>query len=100
MRQRIITGIIFTLAVLLFVIPSFWLPSLMMIFSIIVGAVSMYELLNAFKKGGFVPNGYLVIIGGIIVLNACHTTRPRGSPRARAISTKSSPRARTIRLRT
>ena len=66
MRQRIITGIIFTLAVLLFVIPSFWLPSLMMIFSIIVGAVSMYELLNAFKKGGFVPNGYLVIIGGII----------------------------------
>lgn len=66
MRQRIITGIVFTLAVLLFVIPSFWLPALMLLFSVIVGAISMYELLNAFKKGGFDPNNYLAIIGGII----------------------------------
>lgn len=75
MRQRIITGIVFTLAVLLFVIPSFWLPSLMLLFSVIVGSISMYELINAFKKGGFVPNGYLVIIGGIIsalILFVCY----------------------------
>ncbi len=75
MRQRIITGIIFTLAVLLFVIPSYWLPSLMMLFSVIVGAVSMYELINACKNGGTVPNVYLVIIGGILsalILFVCY----------------------------
>ena len=66
MKQRIITGIIFTLAVLAFVIPSYWLTPLMLVFGIFVGAVSMYEMINAFKHGGYEPNSFLVAIGGVI----------------------------------
>lgn len=68
MKLRVVTGIIFTLAVLAFVIPSYWFSPLMLIFSIIVGAISMYELINAFKSGGFMPNGFLVAIGGVIAV--------------------------------
>lgn len=68
MRQRIITGVVFTLAVLLFVIPAYWVPPIMLAFGILVGSVSMYELISAFKKGGYEPNGFLVAIGGIIAI--------------------------------
>ena len=66
MRQRIITGIIFTLGVVAFVIPSFWFSPLMLVFSLIVGSVSSYELVNAFKTGGYSPNAFLVFLGGVI----------------------------------
>ncbi len=66
MRQRVITGIVFTVAVLAFVIPSFWFTPLMIVFSIVVGSISMYELTNAFKAGGFVTNGFMVALGGVI----------------------------------
>lgn len=66
MRQRVITGIIFTLAVLAFVIPSLWFSPLMLVFGIIVGSVSMYELVKAFTVGGYKPNSFLIVIGGVI----------------------------------
>ena len=66
MRQRIITGIVFTVAVLAFVIPSFWFSPLMLVFSIIVGSVAMFELIRALKAGGFEPNSFLCVIGGVI----------------------------------
>ncbi len=66
MRQRVITGIVFILAVLAFIIPSYWFSPLMLLFGIIVGSVSMYELINAFKAGGFAPNSFLIAIGGVI----------------------------------
>ena len=66
MRQRVITGIIFTLAVLAFVIPSLWFSPLMLVFGIIVGSVSMYELVKAFTVGGYKPNSFLIAIGGVI----------------------------------
>lgn len=68
MRQRVITGIVFILAVLAFVIPSYWFSPLMLLFGIIVGSVSMYELINAFIKGGYKPNGFLTAIGGAIAV--------------------------------
>ena len=68
MRQRVITGIVFTLAVLAFVIPSYWFSPLMLVFGIIVGSVSMYELIKAFKEGGFAPNSFLIAMGGAISL--------------------------------
>lgn len=66
MRQRIITGIVFTVAVLAFVIPSFWFSPLMLVFSIIVGSIAMFELIRALKTGGFEPNSFLCVIGGVI----------------------------------
>lgn len=68
MRQRVITGIFFTLGVLAFVIPSFWIPIVMILFSIIVGAVSMREMIKALEAGNMVPSGILIIIGGLISL--------------------------------
>lgn len=68
MRQRIITGIVFTLAVMAFVIPSYWFTPLMLVFGIIVGSVSMYELVKAFSEGGYKPNSFLISIGGVIAI--------------------------------
>ena len=68
MRQRIITGIFFTLGVCAFVIPSYWVPFLMVIFSIIVGAVSMREMVKALEEGNMVPSGVLIVFGGLISL--------------------------------
>ena len=68
MRQRVITGIIFTIAVLAFVVPSYWLSPLMLVFGVIVGSVSMYELIRAFSEGGYRPNSFLVAIGGVTTI--------------------------------
>ena len=64
MKQRVITGILFTIGVLLFIIPSFWIPFISVVFACIVGGVVIYELYNAFKKGGMSPNLPIMIIGG------------------------------------
>lgn len=68
MRQRVITGIVFILSVLAFVIPSYWFSPLMLLFGIIVGSISIYELIKAFTAGGFKPNSFLVAIGGVIAV--------------------------------
>jgi len=64
MKQRVITGILFTIGVLFFIIPSFWIPFISVVFACIVGGVVIYELYNAFKKGGMSPNLPIMIIGG------------------------------------
>ena len=38
----------------------------MLVFGIIVGSVSMYELVKAFTVGGYKPNSFLIAIGGVI----------------------------------
>ena len=38
----------------------------MLLFGIIVGSVSIYELINAFKSGGYEPNSFLIAIGGVL----------------------------------
>lgn len=68
MRQRVITGLLFTLAVLLFVIPSFWFPIIMVLFSIIVGAISTYEMIKALKAGSFLPSVPVIILGSVLSL--------------------------------
>ena len=67
MNQRVITGILFTLGVLLFVIPSFWFPVISVLFACTVGGFVIYELYNAFKAGGMHPNLPVMIIGGVFV---------------------------------
>ncbi len=68
MKQRVITGLLFTLAVLLFVIPSYWFPLLMVVFSIVVGAFSIYEMDKALKAGEFKPSTPLIITGAVLTL--------------------------------
>jgi len=65
-KQRVITGIEFTLLVLLFVVPALFWPIIMLLFSICVGSVVIYELLKATKIAKFNPVSGLVVAGGII----------------------------------
>lgn len=66
MKTRVITGLIFLLVVLAFVIPSFWVPHLMIIFSMIVSAFTTYELIKALKAGGNKPCVKLIIAGDVL----------------------------------
>lgn len=68
MKQRVITGVLFTIAVLLFVVPSYWFPMFMVLFSIVVGAFSIYEMIKALKAGNFSPSSPLIVTGGILSL--------------------------------
>lgn len=68
MRQRVITGILFTIGVLAFVVPSIWIPYFMIPFCAIVGGVSIYEMIKAFKEGGIEANKALISGGGILGL--------------------------------
>lgn len=68
MRQRVITGILFTIGVLLFVVPSYWAPFIMVGFCLLVGAVSMVEMVKALRTGNIEPSKPLIIIGGLIGL--------------------------------
>ena len=66
MKQRVITGILFTLGVLLFVIPSLWWPLIIVLFACLVGGVAIYELHRALYIGGMRPNLPLIITGGAV----------------------------------
>jgi len=68
LRQRVITGILFTIGVLAFVIPSYFFSPLMLIFSILIGSVAMYELIKAVKAGGHEPSTLLCTLGGAIAV--------------------------------
>ncbi|MBR2522826.1 MAG: phosphatidate cytidylyltransferase [Clostridiales bacterium] len=65
MRQRVVTGILFTVGVLLFVIPSYWIPFISVVFACVVGGFVTHELYNAFRAGKMQPLLPLMIIGGV-----------------------------------
>lgn len=66
MRQRVITGVIFAIAVAAFMIPSIWFPAVTVLFAVIVGAVATFELIKALKHGGFRPATGLIVFGCIL----------------------------------
>ncbi len=66
MRQRIITGILFTLGVCAFFIPAYWVPAIALVFSILVSGFVMYELIKALRDGTFSPSVLLVLIGAVL----------------------------------
>ncbi len=68
MRQRVITGALFAVGVAAFVIPSYWVPFLMIVFAAVVGAVCFYEMIKAIGNGQSEPSNAMMIIGGIIAL--------------------------------
>lgn len=66
MRQRVITGILFTLGVLAFVIPSYWIPYVMIPFCLIVGGVSIHEMIKAYSAGNIGASKNLIIRGALL----------------------------------
>lgn len=68
MRQRVITGTIFAIVVAGLYIPSLFLPDLILLFAVPVAILGTYELIKAFKAGGFKPCVPLIIAGEIIGL--------------------------------
>lgn len=66
MRQRVITGILFTIGVLLFVVPAYWVKEIIMLFALIVGGASIYEMIKALKAGKMNPSSSLMITGGVL----------------------------------
>ncbi len=63
MRQRIITGIIFTVLVLLFFMPAYFWPVTAVVMSVIIGVFACVEMYKALKHGGYHPSRLLLIIG-------------------------------------
>ena len=63
MRQRIITGTIFTILVLAFILPAYFFPFTGIIMAVIIGVFSCVEMYKALKTGGYHPSRLLLIIG-------------------------------------
>lgn len=66
MKQRVITGFIFFLLIVVFIVPSLWIPGIIIPFSAIVGIISIYELTKALKAGGLNPSRLLIVLGFIL----------------------------------
>ena len=63
MRQRIITGIIFTVLVLSFFVPAYFWPVTAVVMSVIIGVCVCIEMYRALKHGGYRPSRSLLCIG-------------------------------------
>ena len=68
MRQRVITGTIFAIAIIGLYVPSFFVPDLILLLAVPVGVIGTYELIKAFRAGGFKPCVPLIIAGEAIGL--------------------------------
>ena len=63
MRQRVITGFIFTVLVLSFFVPALWWPVTGVVMAVIIGVVACIEMYKAIRNGGYHPSRLLLIIG-------------------------------------
>lgn len=63
LRQRIITGIIFTVLVLSLFVPALFWPYTGVVMPVIIGVFACIEMYKALKHGGFNPSRVLLIIG-------------------------------------
>lgn len=68
MRQRVITGFLFAIAVIGLYVPSYFLPDLILLLALPVGIIATYELIRAFRAGGFKPCVPLIIAGEVMAL--------------------------------
>lgn len=68
MKQRIVTGILFTLGVALFVVPGFWLPWLPVVLFAAVAVLSSRELVGALRARGLKPSQPLATAGSLLML--------------------------------
>lgn len=68
MKQRIITGVLFTLGVALFVVPGFWFTWLPVLLFTAVAILSSREIVNALMHRGLKPNRPLAVAGSLLML--------------------------------
>ena len=68
MKQRVITGLIFLIVMLAFVVGFYFVPFVAVILALIVGTVSTIEIIKALKSGGYKPSNVLMIIGEVLGL--------------------------------
>ncbi|MBO4495315.1 MAG: CDP-archaeol synthase [Clostridiales bacterium] len=66
MKQRIITGTIFTIAVLAIVVPAYFYPVIMLLLSFIVSVVAIHELVKAAKNKVNDISVAISFIGGLL----------------------------------
>lgn len=63
LRQRVITGLIFTIAVLSLFVPAYFWPVTGVIMSLVIGVFACVELFKALKHGGYAPSLVLLVVG-------------------------------------
>ena len=66
MRQRIITGTIFTIAVLALVIPAYFYPAVILAFTLIVSCLALYELIKAVRVSEKEISVPVTVFGGLL----------------------------------
>lgn len=67
MKQRVITGIIFFIVMLAILVPAYWYPIISLGLALLIGAVSLHELIKAMKHGGFKPSVPLIVVGFLLM---------------------------------
>lgn len=63
LRQRVITGIIFTVLVLSLFVPALFWPITGVVMAVAIGVFGCIEMYKAIKHGGYHPSRMLLIIG-------------------------------------
>ncbi|MBR5974780.1 MAG: phosphatidate cytidylyltransferase [Clostridiales bacterium] len=66
MKQRIITGTIFTIAVLALVLPAYYIPAILLVFTMIVTCFALYEMIKAAQESEKEMSAVVTIIGGFL----------------------------------
>ena len=66
MMQRIITGAIFTVAVLALVVPAYFVPPVLLIFTFIVTSIALVELIKAAKNTQKEMSVPATVLGGYL----------------------------------
>ncbi len=66
MKQRVVTGIIFTMVILAFVIPGYFFPYILTAFLTIVVFMGMRELISCVKTKGITPSSGLSYLGALL----------------------------------
>ena len=85
MKQRIITGVLFTISVALFVVPGIWHPVFPMAMLVIVTIWSGSELAQAFHACGLYPSR-AAILSGVLLVPLAGFLRLSNLPLAAALS--------------
>ena len=68
MKQRVITGILFTLAIAAFIVPGYWFTWPPIILFTGVAVLTSRELVHALRYRGLKPNGFMATAGSLLML--------------------------------
>ena len=66
MLQRIVTGTIFTIVVLALVIPAYFFPAILLVFTFLVTCLALYELIKAAREKEREMSIAVTVIGGFL----------------------------------